>query len=107
MSIMTLISSACYIEDVMIGAVDSTMRDEVSQLVEMSTRLSAAELSDYLNDHMKMRMFAVGKSISVADICLFANMVQYWRGLDWEAKMAKPNTFRWIDHIQHLPGMWE
>jgi glutathione S-transferase len=107
MSIMSLISEACYIEDVMVGPADSTMRDEISQLVEMAARLSPTELTDYLNDHMKMRMFVVGKAVSVADICLFSAMVQYWRGLDWEAKMAKANTFRWIDHIQHLPGMWD
>jgi len=104
---MTAISSACYIEDVMIGAPDSTTRDEVSQLVEMAARLSPAELSDYLNDHMKSRMFVVGKSITVADITLFSTMIQYWHSLDVEAKLAKPHCFRWIDHVQHLPGMWD
>jgi len=95
LSIMTAISSACYIEDVMIGAPDSTTRDEVSQLVEMAARLSPAELSDYLNDHMKSRMFVVGKSITVADITLFSTMIQYWHSLDTESKLAKPNCFRW------------
>ena len=96
---MTAISQACYLEDVMIGAQDSTMRDEISMYVEMAGRLSASELTDWLNNHMKMRMFVVGNSITVADITIFSAVVKFWRNMESEDKFAKPNTFRWVDHI--------
>jgi hypothetical protein len=34
-------------------------------------------------------------------------MATHFRDLkDWE-KLELPNAFRWIDHLQHLPGMME
>lgn len=55
-----------------------------------------------------MRMFVVGKSITAADICLFAVAGPHFAKMeDREKNETFPHAFRWIDHIQHLPGMLE
>ena len=49
----------------------------------------------------------VGQSISAADIVVHAKIAQSVRELTDYNKMQVPHAFRWIDHIQHLPGMIE
>jgi hypothetical protein len=106
LSIMTEIARSCYLEDLIMGKKDSLERDQISQYIEMAQSLTAEEIVDFLNSHMKMRMFVVGKTITAADICLFALAGPHFAKMDDREKNDTfPHAFRWIDHIQHLPGM--
>lgn len=71
----------------------------------MVNRLSTKELIDFVNNHMSARMFLVGTTITVADIVVFAHLAEHFAGLKDFEKLQLPHAFRWIDHIQHLPGM--
>lgn len=53
-------------------------------------------------------MFLVSTNITVADIVIFAALAPYFANelKDFE-KIQLANVFRWIDHIQHLPGLHE
>ena len=55
---------------------------------------------------MSERMFLVSTNITAADIVVFAALVPYFATelKDFE-KIQLSNAFRWIDHIQHLPGL--
>lgn len=44
-------------------------------LIELAQGMSAKELSEHLNGHLEMRMFAVGHSITAADIFLLAYLI--------------------------------
>ena len=52
-------------------------------------------------------MFLVGHSITAADLVAHAYLAEYFAGLADYEKLQLPNTFRWIDHVQHLPGLLE
>lgn len=52
-------------------------------------------------------MFLVGHSITAADILAHVHVAEYFAQLPAYEQIQFPNTFRWIDHIQHLPGMLE
>ena len=52
-------------------------------------------------------MFLIGQSISAADIVVHAKIAENIRNLGDYQKIQVPHAFRWIDHIQHLPGMIE
>ena len=54
---------------------------------------------------MSARMFIVSENITAADFIVFAALAPWYSKLADHAKLALPNAFRWIDHIQHLPGM--
>ena len=76
-------------------------------LSEVSIRLEPEELAKFLNTLLEMRMFLVGHSITAADILAHAHLAEYFVGLADYEKIQIPNTFRWIDHVQHLPGFLE
>ena len=50
-------------------------------------------------------MFLTGLSISAADLVVFAHVAKHFSALTDFEKMSVPNVFRWIDHVQHLPGL--
>lgn len=50
-------------------------------------------------------MFLNGLSITAADIVVFAHVAKQFSALADHEKLNLPHAFRWIDHIQHLPGM--
>lgn len=52
-------------------------------------------------------MFLTGLSISAADLVVFAHVAKHFSALTDFEKMSVPNVFRWIDHVQHLPGLLE
>jgi glutathione S-transferase len=56
---------------------------------------------------MKERMFLCGNSVTAADIVVFTHIAREFAALPDFEKLEKPNVFRWLDHIQHLPGMLE
>ena len=74
---------------------------------EVSIRLEPEELAKFLNSHLEMRMFLSGHAITAADIIAHAHLAEYFVGLPDYEKIQMPNTFRWIDHVQHLPGFLE
>ena len=57
---------------------------------------------------MATRMFLVGDNITVADIVVLSSIAHYFaKELQDYEKFALPHVFRWVDHIQHLPGLLE
>lgn len=54
-----------------------------------------------------MRMFLVGMNITAADIVIHLRVASHFRGLPDLEKKEVPHAFRWVDHVQHLPGMLE
>lgn len=107
---MLEIAKACYLEEVLFSKEDSTLRYEISQFIEMVTRLSPPELLSHVNTHMAQRMFLVGDNITAADIVIFSAIAPIMSNgsISDDAKRTEvPHAFRWVDHIQHLPGMLE
>lgn len=74
----------------------------------MAERLSAKELAEFMNEHLAERMFVVSTNITAADIVVFTALAPFFAHelKDFE-KIALAHVFRWIDHIQHLPGLLE
>ena len=106
-TIMLEIAQACYLEEVLFGKKDSAQRLEISELIEQTQRISGAELIQFIDQHMQQRMFLTGLSISAADLIVFAHVAKNFSGLPDFEKISLPNAFRWIDHVQHLPGLIE
>ncbi len=61
-------------------------------------------------------MFIVGHNITASDIFTLAHVAEYFvcilinnlqAGLTDFEKLSFPHAFRWIDHVQHLPGLLE
>lgn len=68
--------------------------------------MSAAELTELINTHIgQTRIFLSGFSVTAADIVVFAHMAKHFSALKDHEKLALPHAFRWVDHMQHLPGM--
>jgi len=53
------------------------------------------------------RMFLSGLNVTVADIVVFAHIAHHFSALPDFEKVQLPHAFRWLDHIQHLPGLFE
>ncbi len=107
-TIMQEIASACYLEDVIFGKKDSIQRLEISTLLEQAQRLPAVELTEMVNNHIgQTRMFLSGLNVTVADIVVFAQIASHFSALPDFEKVQLPHAFRWLDHIQHLPGLLE
>jgi len=106
-AIMQEIARACYLEDVLFGKADSQLRSQVTEFIEMVERLDAEQLTAHVNTHMAMRMFLATENITAADIIVFAALAPHFSKLLSSEKFALPHAFRWVDHIQHLPGMLE
>jgi hypothetical protein len=107
-TIMLEIARACYLEEILFGKADSVTRTEIGQFVESVGRLAGRELAEHINTQMATKMFLVGESITTADIVIFAALAPLFSSeLQGYEKFALPHAFRWIDHIQHLPGLLE
>ena len=106
-SIMIEIAKAAYLDEVLFSGPSSKERFEILSFVELAQSLSAEELCDRVNKHLAMRMFLVGMNITAADIIMHMYLAEYFRDLEDFQKIGLPNAFRWIDHIQHLPGLAE
>jgi glutathione S-transferase len=78
----------------------------VSNFIEIVSRLDSKDLSEHINEYMSERMFLVSTNITAADIVVFSALANYFaKELKDYEKIALPNVFRWLDHIQHLPGL--
>lgn len=104
-TIMLEIAKSVYLEEVLFGKQSSLQRLEILSMIEVSTRLSPEKLAHFLNSHLELRMFVVGHAISAADITALAHILEYFNTLTDFDKLQLPHAFRWIDHVQHLPGM--
>lgn len=89
------------------GKKDSKERLEIESFIEMTSRSSVTELVGYLNKHMEMKMFLVGQNITAADVVVHLYIASEFRGYTDAQKKELPHVFRWVDHVQHLPGMLE
>lgn len=104
---MIEIAKAAYLEEVLFGKKNSKDRAEIISFIELAQRMSAKELVEHVNTHLTMRMFLVGQSITAADIITLLYIADYFKDLMDFQKVETPHCFRWLDHIQHLPGMLE
>lgn len=104
---MLTIAKACYLEEPLFHKQSTNERFEITSFIEMASRLSAKELIEHLNSHMATRMFLVGYSITAADVLVLAHVLESFQTLNDLEKIGLPHAFRWIDHVQHLPGMLE
>mmetsp|Transcript_46097 Transcript_46097/g.62589 ORF Transcript_46097/g.62589 Transcript_46097/m.62589 type:complete len:178 (+) Transcript_46097:225-758(+) len=104
---MLQIAKACYLEEPLFNKATSAERFEISSYIEMASRLPAVELVNFLNTHMQTRMFLVGFSVTAADVMMLAHVIEHFSKLTDLEKIGLPHAFRWVDHVQHLPGMLE
>lgn len=104
---MMELSRKAYLEDILFGKPNSNERSEITSFIELAQKLSGEELTNHINTHLAMKMFLVGQNISAADIIVALYSATYIRGLEDHEKREVPHAFRWIDHIQHLPGLGE
>ena len=106
-SIMLELSRATYLEDVLFAKLNSKERTEISSFIEMADRLKVDELVTFLNEHLSTRMFLVGSNITAAEVVVLLRVAAWFRALKDYQKLEMPHVFRWIDHLQHLPGLSE
>jgi glutathione S-transferase len=111
---MLELSRATYLEDVLFAKLNSKERTEISSFIEMTAqssemadRLKVDELVTFLNEHLSTRMFLVGSNITAADVVVLLRVAAWFRALKDYQKLEMPHVFRWIDHLQHLPGLSE
>ena len=50
-------------------------------------------------------MYLVGFNITAADIFAYAHIVHHVQKMQDFEKIEKNNLFRWVDLLQHLPGL--
>ena len=96
-----------YLLDILFGKKDTKERAEIENFIELASRTSAQELTIHINQHMETRMFLVGMNITAADIVTHLRVAQHFRAMKDSEKKDVPHAFRWVDHVQHLPGMLE
>jgi len=82
-------------------------KHEVLSFVEMSRKTTPEQLLTHVFKHVEMKMFLVTNHITLADIVVLTHLLTYMKGLDVETLLKHSHAFRWIDHVQHLPGIWE
>lgn len=106
-TIMQELARSVYLQDVLFGKKDTKQRAEINGFIETANKTAVKDLVDHLNKHLEMRMFLVGQNITCADIVVHLRVAAHFRDLSSTEKKELPHVFRWIDHIQHLPGMLE
>jgi len=104
---MLELARKAYLEDILFGKSNSKDRSEITSFIELAQRLTGEELVNHINEHLKMKMFLVGQNITAADIIVALYCANYFKDLMDHEKVEVPHAFRWIDHIQHLPGLGE
>ncbi len=107
MTIMIEISRAAYLEDVLFGSAKSKERQEILSFIELAQRMPSEELAQHVNQHLAMKMFLVGANITAADIITCLYLGAHFKELMDFQKIELCHAFRWIDHVQHLPGLDE
>ncbi|CAI2369603.1 unnamed protein product [Moneuplotes crassus] len=72
---------------------------------ELINSMEPQALADHLNNDLKFRVFVATYNITAADIYAYAHIAEHVKGFDDLKKLEYSNLFRWLDHIQHLPGL--
>ena len=72
---------------------------------ELINSLETAQLGELLNNDLKMRVFLATYNITAADIYAYAHIVGHAKSMTDLEKIDQNNLFRWVDHIQNLPGI--
>lgn len=106
-SIMMEMAKVAYLDEILFGKKDSKDRIEIVSFIELAQRTEAEELVAHIQKHLAMKMFLVGQSITAADIIICLYIADYFKELLDFQKIEQAHVFRWLDHIQHLPGMAE
>ena len=75
--------------------------------MEVAERASWDELVEVLTPHLSLRTFVIGHHITAADLVLMMPVLTEFAVMADFNKLQHPNLFRWINHIQHLPGIRE
>jgi len=105
---MIELAKKSYLDEILFGAKDSKERFEILSFIELTFGFDdTEELVKYLNTHLASRMFLVGQNITCADIIAYLSVAAYFKELMDFQKIEMANCFRWVDHIQHLPGIFE
>lgn len=78
---------------------------QILSYFEVINGLQTEELATLLNNDLSLRMFLATYNITAADIYAYAHIVHHVQGLQDFEKVAQNNLFRWVDHLQHLPGI--
>mmetsp|Transcript_17026 Transcript_17026/g.26298 ORF Transcript_17026/g.26298 Transcript_17026/m.26298 type:complete len:363 (-) Transcript_17026:21-1109(-) len=103
---MIEIAKAAYLDEILFGKANSKERFEIESAIELSFNFASPEEHvAHLNQFLATRMFMVGHTISAADIVAFLHVADYFKELMDFQKIEQCHAFRWIDHIQHLPGL--
>ena len=102
---MLEISRAAYLEEVLFGGSKSKERPEILSFIELAQGMSGEDLAKHVNNHLTMKMFLVGTNVTAADIITCLYVAPYFKDLIDYQKIELCHAFRWIDHIQHLPGL--
>lgn len=102
---MMEIARAAYLDEVLFAKRDSKERFEIQSFIELSLRMNADDLGVHVNKHLAKRMFLVGLTISAADIICHLVLAESFREMMDFQKIGANHAFRWLDHMQHLPGL--
>lgn len=98
------IAEATRFEKIFLGKNEAD-NNKILSYFELITTLETQELCELINTELKLRMFLVSFNITAADIFAYAHVVRHVQALSDLDKLAQNNLFRWIDHLQHLPGI--
>jgi aminoacyl tRNA synthase complex-interacting multifunctional protein 1 len=91
-------------EKIFLGRTE-TDSQQILSYFELIGSLQTEELATQLNTDLNLRMFLATYNITAADIFAYAHIVHYVQGLQDFEKVEKNNLFRWVDHLQNLPGI--
>jgi hypothetical protein len=105
---MIQLARRVYLDEILFGKSESKERFEVLSFIELAFRFEDPEdFCQHLNSHLASRMFLVGHCITAADIVCFLTVAPFFKELLDFQKIQLNHCFRWLDHIQHLPGLQE
>ena len=75
---MMEVSKAAYLDEILFGKNNSKERSEITSFIEQTNRMEVDDLVKFINDHLKMRMFMIGQSITAADILVLLNVAKFF-----------------------------
>jgi len=86
---------------------DDLSKSEIQSFVTLVERMTPADIVAHLNQHLLTKSFLVGFHVTLADIVCSVFAYEGLRAMNLEDREKNINTFRWFNHIQHLPGLKE
>jgi aminoacyl tRNA synthase complex-interacting multifunctional protein 1 len=98
------LAEATRFEKIFLGR-DDAQNNQILSYFELVNQLEASDIAELINNDLTLRMFLVGYNITAADIFTYAHVVEHVQGLKDFEKVQQNNLFRWVDHIQSLPGI--